>query len=141
MKRFFSFALVLPLEVWQSCVSRCILNGVFLKIMRPVCVMSSKSATSRLASCRLSLMFVVVLPLLSPLFYCCRLPSASLRSVFLQAEFHGWLTGLMESGNITRQEAVSMLPPLFLDVQPKHMVRRQTSKFKLGVYEVNYIIL
>ncbi|CAN0457202.1 unnamed protein product, partial [Laminaria digitata] len=41
---------------------------------------------------------------------------------FVQAEFHTWLTGLMESGNITRQEAVSMLPPLFLDVQPKHMV-------------------
>ncbi|CAN0181190.1 unnamed protein product, partial [Ectocarpus fasciculatus] len=38
------------------------------------------------------------------------------------AEFHKWLTGLMESGNITRQEAVSMLPPLFLDVQPKHLV-------------------
>ena len=39
-----------------------------------------------------------------------------------QAEFHGWLTSNMESGNITRQEAVSMLPPLFLDVQPKHLV-------------------
>lgn len=49
-----------------------------------------------------------VLPCLAPL------PS--------QAEFHGWLTGNMESGNITRQEAVSMLPPLFLDVHPKHLV-------------------
>lgn len=39
-----------------------------------------------------------------------------------QAGFHTWLTGLMESGNITRQEAVSMLPPLFLDVQPRHLV-------------------
>lgn len=39
-----------------------------------------------------------------------------------QAEFHSWLTSLMESGNITRQEAVSMLPPLFLDVQPSHLV-------------------
>lgn len=42
--------------------------------------------------------------------------------LLLQAEFHSWLTDLMESGNITRQEAVSMLPPLFLDVQPKHLV-------------------
>ncbi|CAN0473345.1 unnamed protein product, partial [Hapterophycus canaliculatus] len=50
------------------------------------------------------------------------LPPASCRSLPRQAEFHGWLTGLMESGNITRQEAVSMLPPLFLDVQPKHLV-------------------
>lgn len=25
-------------------------------------------------------------------------------------------------GNITRQEAVSMLPPLFLDVEPHHVV-------------------
>lgn len=31
----------------------------------------------------------------------------------------------MESGNITRQEAVSMLPPLFLDVHPKQLVRQQ----------------
>ena len=46
-------------------------------------------------------------------------------SFLVQAKFHTWLTGLMESGNITRQEAVSMLPPLFLDVQPKHMVRQE----------------
>ncbi len=45
---------------------------------------------------------------------------------FPQAEFHKWLTGLMESGNITRQEAVSMLPPLFLDVHPKQLVRQET---------------
>lgn len=34
----------------------------------------------------------------------------------------------MESGNITRQEAVSMLPPLFLDVHPKHLVRERWRK-------------
>ena len=28
-----------------------------------------------------------------------------------------------DSGGITRQEAVSMVPPLFLDVQPHHRVR------------------
>ena len=50
----------------------------------------------------------------------------------MQAEFHTWLTGLMESGNITRQEAVSMLPPLFLDVQPKHMVSRALPHIRLG---------
>lgn len=28
-----------------------------------------------------------------------------------------------DAGTITRQEAVSMVPPLFLDVQPNHKVR------------------
>jgi len=36
--------------------------------------------------------------------------------------FHKFLISQSEQGNITRQEAVSMLPPLFLDVQPHHTV-------------------
>lgn len=36
--------------------------------------------------------------------------------------FHSFLVFETEIGNISRQEAVSMLPPLFLDVQPHHKV-------------------
>ncbi|CAI9109523.1 OLC1v1009357C1 [Oldenlandia corymbosa var. corymbosa] len=36
--------------------------------------------------------------------------------------FHGFLKLQNEIGNITRQEAVSMVPPLFLDVRPDHFV-------------------
>lgn len=36
--------------------------------------------------------------------------------------FHEFLKLENESGNITRQEAVSMIPPLFLDVRPHHFV-------------------
>lgn len=37
-------------------------------------------------------------------------------------KFHNFLVFETEVGNISRQEAVSMLPPLFLDVQPHHIV-------------------
>ncbi|TRM57498.1 S-adenosyl-L-methionine-dependent methyltransferase [Schizophyllum amplum] len=37
-------------------------------------------------------------------------------------KFHAFLVGETEVGNISRQEAVSMLPPLFLDVKPWHRV-------------------
>ncbi|KAH7924716.1 S-adenosyl-L-methionine-dependent methyltransferase [Leucogyrophana mollusca] len=37
-------------------------------------------------------------------------------------KFHSFLVFETEVGNISRQEAVSMLPPLFLDVQPHHKV-------------------
>ncbi|EIM87652.1 S-adenosyl-L-methionine-dependent methyltransferase [Stereum hirsutum FP-91666 SS1] len=37
-------------------------------------------------------------------------------------KFHSFLVFETEVGNISRQEAVSMLPPLFLDVQPYHKV-------------------
>lgn len=33
-----------------------------------------------------------------------------------------WLVRHTESGEITRQEAVSMIPPLLLDVEPHHVV-------------------
>ncbi|XP_076810972.1 RNA cytosine C(5)-methyltransferase NSUN2-like [Clavelina lepadiformis] len=37
-------------------------------------------------------------------------------------KFHAFLIAETESGHITRQEAVSMIPPLLLDVQPHHKV-------------------
>ncbi len=37
-------------------------------------------------------------------------------------KFHTFLQNETSTGNISRQEAVSMIPPLFLDVQPHHMV-------------------
>ncbi|KAF9226412.1 S-adenosyl-L-methionine-dependent methyltransferase [Gyrodon lividus] len=37
-------------------------------------------------------------------------------------KFHSFLVHETDVGNISRQEAVSMLPPLFLDVQPHHKV-------------------
>ncbi|ELT89427.1 hypothetical protein CAPTEDRAFT_105596, partial [Capitella teleta] len=37
-------------------------------------------------------------------------------------EFHQFLIQETETGNISRQEAVSMIPPLCLDVQPHHKV-------------------
>lgn len=38
------------------------------------------------------------------------------------ASFHSWLVAQTELGNISRQEAVSMIPPLMLDVKPGHKV-------------------
>lgn len=35
---------------------------------------------------------------------------------------HSNSLNVLSKGNITRQEAVSMLPPLFLDVEPHHIV-------------------
>lgn len=37
-------------------------------------------------------------------------------------KLHNFMICENESGNITRQEAVSMLPPLCLDVEPHHKV-------------------
>lgn len=37
-------------------------------------------------------------------------------------EFHSFLVSESEVGNITRQETVSMIPPLFLEVEPHHIV-------------------
>ncbi|KAG6917778.1 hypothetical protein DXG01_001183 [Tephrocybe rancida] len=37
-------------------------------------------------------------------------------------KFHSFLVFETEVGNVSRQEAVSMLPPLFLDVEPHHKV-------------------
>ncbi|KAG0002156.1 hypothetical protein BGZ65_002881, partial [Modicella reniformis] len=38
------------------------------------------------------------------------------------AKFHQFLVAETEVGNISRQEAVSMIPPLLLDIQPQHWV-------------------
>src|SRR5271154_7074545 len=37
-------------------------------------------------------------------------------------KFQNFLVCESEAGNISRQEAVSMIPPLFLDLQPHHKV-------------------
>jgi len=38
-------------------------------------------------------------------------------------DIHQWMKAANEAGSITRQEAVSMVPPMFMDVQPQHRVR------------------
>lgn len=45
-------------------------------------------------------------------------------------KFHSFLVFETEVGNISRQEAVSMLPPLFLDVLPHHKVRLIRPNFR-----------
>jgi len=37
-------------------------------------------------------------------------------------ELHGWLVAATENGDVSRQEAVSMVPPLLLNVQPGQLV-------------------
>jgi 16S rRNA C967 or C1407 C5-methylase (RsmB/RsmF family) len=46
----------------------------------------------------------------------------TLRTDVGMKEFHNWLVSATENGDISRQEAVSMVPPLFLDVQSDHLV-------------------
>ncbi|ESO90796.1 hypothetical protein LOTGIDRAFT_122705 [Lottia gigantea] len=46
----------------------------------------------------------------------------SMRKSEMYSKFHKFLVSETESGNISRQEAVSMIPPLLLDVQPHHKV-------------------
>ena len=38
------------------------------------------------------------------------------------AAFHRWLVEASQNGDITRQEAVSMIPPMLLDINPEHIV-------------------
>ncbi len=45
-----------------------------------------------------------------------------LRKLPLLASIHEFVVHANEAGSISRQEAVSMVPPLFLDVQPHHKV-------------------
>lgn len=49
-------------------------------------------------------------------------PKRVLRKLPEMKEFHQFLVYQTEVGNISRQEAVSMVPPLLLDVQPDHVV-------------------
>lgn len=46
----------------------------------------------------------------------------AIRSQPAYARFHDWLKAAMEHGDISRQEAVSMIPPLLMDVRPEHVV-------------------
>ncbi len=47
---------------------------------------------------------------------------AQLRKLPILSKIHDMLKRENDGGAITRQEAVSMVPPLFLDVQPQHRV-------------------
>ena len=47
---------------------------------------------------------------------------AGLRKNARARELHAWVVALSTAGLISRQEAVSMVPPLLLDVQPHHVV-------------------
>lgn len=38
------------------------------------------------------------------------------------AALHRWLVDASENGDVTRQEAVSMIPPMLLDIEPEHVV-------------------
>ncbi|KAJ2551676.1 tRNA (cytosine-5-)-methyltransferase ncl1 [Coemansia sp. RSA 1933] len=50
------------------------------------------------------------------------IPRIALKKSAELSKFHGFLVTETEVGNISRQEAVSMVPPLFLDVEPDHYV-------------------
>ncbi len=50
-------------------------------------------------------------------------PKRYVRKLPAFKEFQRFLVGETEIGNISRQEAVSMIPPLLLDVRPEHVVR------------------
>jgi 16S rRNA C967 or C1407 C5-methylase (RsmB/RsmF family) len=47
---------------------------------------------------------------------------AQLRKSPMLAGLHEFIKRENDAGSISRQEAVSMVPPLFLDVQPHHYV-------------------
>ncbi|KAJ1843398.1 tRNA (cytosine-5-)-methyltransferase ncl1, partial [Coemansia sp. RSA 2703] len=50
------------------------------------------------------------------------IPRIALKKSAELSKFHSFLVTETEVGNISRQEAVSMVPPLLLDVQPQHFV-------------------
>ncbi|KAJ2507423.1 tRNA (cytosine-5-)-methyltransferase ncl1, partial [Coemansia sp. RSA 2052] len=50
------------------------------------------------------------------------IPRVALKKSKELSKFHSFLVTETEVGNISRQEAVSMVPPLFLDVQASHYV-------------------
>ncbi|KAJ2684163.1 tRNA (cytosine-5-)-methyltransferase ncl1 [Coemansia spiralis] len=50
------------------------------------------------------------------------IPRVALKKSKELSKFHSFLVTETEVGNISRQEAVSMVPPLLLDVQPSHYV-------------------
>uniref|UniRef100_A0A183CD42 SAM_MT_RSMB_NOP domain-containing protein n=1 Tax=Globodera pallida TaxID=36090 RepID=A0A183CD42_GLOPA len=54
--------------------------------------------------------------------YQTKMARATIRRHPILKEFHQFLVNETELGNISRQEACSMVPPLLLDVQPHHRV-------------------
>jgi len=48
---------------------------------------------------------------------------------------HNFLISETESGNISRQEAVSMIPPLVLDIKPHHKVFPQINILHNSIIE------
>lgn len=50
------------------------------------------------------------------------LTRTQIRKIPQLESFHNFLITETESGHVTRQEAVSMIPPLLLDIQPHHKV-------------------
>lgn len=56
----------------------------------------------------------------------------SIRKLPILQELHQWMKQHTENGNLTRQEAVSMVPPIALDVHPHH--RYKNSKFTNDEY-------
>jgi len=55
---------------------------------------------------------------------------AQLRKVPIFGRLHDFIKRECDIGSLTRQEAVSMVPPLFLDVRPSHIVRGQGLKWR-----------
>lgn len=47
---------------------------------------------------------------------------AMIRKLDVLHALHRWLVDASENGDVTRQEAVSMIPPMLLDIDPSHMV-------------------
>lgn len=56
-----------------------------------------------------------------------------LRKLSWLSDIHEFMKSANEHGSITRQEAVSMVPPLLLDVQPHHKVRQSRIRLRLLV--------
>lgn len=59
-------------------------------------------------------------------------PKNELRKSEVLRRLHKWLVRETELGNVSRQEAVSMIPPLLLGVQPHHTVRSAAAKAPCG---------
>ena len=60
---------------------------------------------------------------------------AQLRKLPILKQVHELIIRENDAGAITRQEAVSMIPPLLLDVQPQHRVRHYSQGFTQSTAE------
>ncbi len=56
-----------------------------------------------------------------------------LRKLPWLSSIHEFMKAANDSGVLTRQEAVSMVPPMFMDVQPHHMVGGFTPRTVCGM--------